>query len=88
MAGLTGARGAGLLARRVEDAADLGNAMREVLAHDGPALIDVVCARQELAMPPRIEAEQVKGFSLWAIKAVIDGRGAQIIDLALTNLFR
>jgi pyruvate dehydrogenase (quinone) len=36
----------------------------------------------------RIEGEQVEGFTLWAIKAVLDGRSAQLIDLARTNLFR
>jgi len=82
------ATGAGLFARRVEDPAELAGAMREVFAHPGPALLDVVSASQELAMPPTIGAEQVKGFSLWLAKAVIDGRGRELVDLARTNLFR
>ncbi len=80
------ARGAGIFARRVEDPAELEGAMREWLAHDGPALLDVVSARQELAMPPKIGVEQAAGFGMWLMKAVIDGRGRQIIDLARTNL--
>jgi pyruvate dehydrogenase (quinone) len=80
------ARGAGIFARRVEDPAELEGAMREWLAHDGPALLDVVSARQELAMPPKIGVEQAGGFGMWLMKAVIDGRGRQIIDLARTNL--
>ncbi len=80
------ARGAGIFARRVEDPAELEGAMREWLAHDGPALLDVVSARQELAMPPKIGVEQVAGFGLWPMKAVIDSRGREIIDLARTNL--
>ena len=82
------ARGAGIFARRVEDPAELQGAMREWLAHDGPALLDVVSARQELALPPKIGIEQAAGFGLWLAKAVIDGRGREIIDLARTNLFR
>ena len=81
------ARGAGISAKRVEDPAELADAMREWLAHDGPALLDVVSARQELAMPPKIGLEQAAGFGLWLAKAVIDGRGRQIVDLARTNLF-
>ena len=81
------ARGAGISARRVEDPAELADAMREWLAHDGPALLDVVSARQELAMPPKIGVEQAAGFGLWVAKAVIDGRGRQLVDLARTNLF-
>jgi pyruvate dehydrogenase (quinone) len=82
------AEGAGLFARRVEDPADLADAMRAVLAHPGPALLDVVTARQELAMPPHVGAEQAMGFGLWLAKAVINGRGTEIVDLARTNLTR
>ena len=82
------ARAAGLFAQRVEDPADLADAVRAALAHDGPALLDVVTARQELSMPPKIGAKQAAGFSLWVAKAVLDGRGAEVIDLARTNLLR
>jgi pyruvate dehydrogenase (quinone) len=82
------ARAAGLFAQRVEDPADLADAVRGVLAHDGPALLDVVTARQELAMPPKLGAKQAAGFSLWVAKAVLDGRGTEVVDLARTNLFR
>ena len=80
------ARGAGIFARRVEDPAELVGAMQEWLTYDGPALLDVVSARQELAMPPKVGVEQAAGFGLWLIKAVIDGRGREIVDLARTNL--
>jgi pyruvate dehydrogenase (quinone) len=76
----------GIYARRVEDPGDLPGAIEDVLAHDGPALIDVVTAAQELSMPPTINAEQVKGFSLWALRAVMSGRGDEVVDLAKTNL--
>ncbi len=82
------ARGAGLFARRVEDPAELEGAMRDAFAHPGPALLDVVSARQELSMPPKIGIEQAAGFGLWVAKAVIDGRGSEVIDLARTNLLR
>ena len=82
------AAGAGLFSRRVEDPGDLDGAMHEVLAHPGPALLDVVTARQELSMPPHVGVEQAKGFGLWLAKAVINGRGSEIVDLARTNLFR
>jgi pyruvate dehydrogenase (quinone) len=82
------ARAMGVHAIRVEDPADLEGAIKDVLAHDGPALLDVVIAPQELAMPPAIEAAQVKGFSLWALQAVMNGRGDELIDLARTNLLR
>jgi pyruvate dehydrogenase (quinone) len=76
----------GVFARRVEDPGELPDAMREILGHDGPALLDVVTAKQELSMPPTITAEQVKGFSLWLLRAVMNSRGDEVVDLAKTNL--
>jgi pyruvate dehydrogenase (quinone) len=80
------ARAMGIHAVRVEDPGDLPKAIRDVLAHDGPAVLDVVTATQELSMPPAITAEQVKGFSLWVLRAVMSGRGDEVLDLAKTNL--
>jgi len=58
------------------------------LQHDGPALVEVLVHRQELAMPPTITFEQMTGFSLFMLKAVLSGRGDEIVDLAKVNLFR
>jgi pyruvate dehydrogenase (quinone) len=80
------ARAMGIHAVRVEDPGELPGAVRDVLAHDGPAVLDAVTATQELSMPPTIGAEQVKGFSLWVLRAVMSGRGDTVVDLAKTNL--
>jgi pyruvate dehydrogenase (quinone) len=79
------AQALGIFARRVERSEDLPDAVAEVLAHDGPALLDVVTERQELSMPPAITAEQVKGFALYAIRTVMSGRGDELLDLAKAN---
>ena len=82
------ARAIGIHGVRVEDPGELPDAVRGALAHDGPALLDVVVNRQELAMPPTITLEQAKGFTLFMAKAVISGRGDEVLDLARTNLWR
>ncbi|MFD2175867.1 ubiquinone-dependent pyruvate dehydrogenase [Rhodobacter lacus] len=82
------ARALGIHAQRVEASEDLEGALRAAFAHDGPALVDVVSARQELSVPPAIKAEQVKGFSLYMLRALINGRGDEVVELARTNLFR
>lgn len=79
------AKALGIFARRVERSEDLPDAVAEVLAHDGPALLDVVTERQELSMPPAVTAEQVKGFALYAIRTVMSGRGDELLDLARAN---
>ena len=80
------ARAMGIHAVRVEDPGDLQKAIGDVLAYDGPAVLDVVTATQELSMPPTITVEQIKGFSLWVLRAVMNGRGDEVLDLAKTNL--
>jgi pyruvate dehydrogenase (quinone) len=60
----------------------------QALEHNGPALVDVVVNPQELLIPPTINLEQIRGFTLYMIKAVLNGRGDEIVDLAKTNLFR
>lgn len=79
------ARAMGIEAVRVTEAAELEDAVRSVLSHDGPALIDVRVDENELSMPPTISAEEVRGMSLYAIRAVMSGRGDELIDLARTN---
>ncbi|WP_380156927.1 ubiquinone-dependent pyruvate dehydrogenase [Kineococcus sp. R86509] len=80
------ARAIGLHAQRVEKADDLAGALEAAFAHDGPALVDVVTERQELSMPPSVTAEQAKGFTLYAIRTVLSGRGDELFDLAKANL--
>ncbi|NWF09527.1 ubiquinone-dependent pyruvate dehydrogenase [Pseudomonas salomonii] len=78
----------GILGIRVEQSEDLEPALRRALAHDGPVLVDVVTATQELVMPPTIKLEQAKGFSLYMLKAVMSGRGDEVLELARTNWLR
>ena len=76
----------GIKGYRVEDSGDLESTLREAFAHDGPALVDVVTDRQELTIPPAISAEQIKGFTLYALRTVMSGRGDELLDLSRSNL--
>ena len=79
---------AGVLGLRAETSDQVRPMIEQALRHDGPALVEAIVSRQELSMPPTITIDQIKGFSLFMIKAVLDGRGNEIIDLAKTNLVR
>lgn len=82
------AEAAGILGFRAERPEQVKPMLNQAIEHDGPALVDVVVNRQELLIPPSINLEQIRGFTLYMIKAVLSGRGDEIVDLAKTNLFR
>jgi len=82
------AEAVGIRGIRIEDPARVDGAIAEALAHDGPVLIDAVVNRTELAMPPSITAQMAEGFSLFMVKAIMSGRGEEVIDLARSNLWR
>jgi pyruvate dehydrogenase (quinone) len=82
------AEAAGILGLRAETADQVRPMIEQALSYNGPALIEAIVSRQELSMPPTISVDQIKGFSLFMIKAVLDGRGSEIVDLAKVNLLR
>lgn len=81
------AEAVGIKGIRLEDAGDVESGIRAALAHDGPVVVDAVVARTELPMPPSINVEMTKGFTLYMLKAVFNGKLDQIVDLAQTNLW-
>jgi pyruvate dehydrogenase (quinone) len=80
------ARAAGLAGVTVTAADELEGALKEAFEHDGPALVDVHTARQELTLPPKLSYGQIKGFTLYATRTVLSGGGEELVELAKTNL--
>ncbi|MGX5877106.1 thiamine pyrophosphate-dependent enzyme, partial [Burkholderia gladioli] len=81
------ARGAGIDGIRVERSDELEAALKEAFSRPHPVLVDVRIARQEIALPPKIEWAQAKGFSLYMLKAVLNAKGNEVVELA-TTMFR
>jgi pyruvate dehydrogenase (quinone) len=78
----------GIKGVRIEGPADVESKLAEAMAHPGPVLIDAVVNRMELAMPPKVTAEMAKGFTLYMLKAVLNGRADEVVELARSNLLR
>jgi len=49
-----------------------------VFTLNGPVVLDVVVNHQELAVPPKTNFELAHGFTMWMLKAVLNGRGKKI----------
>ena len=82
------AEAVGIRGIRLEDPAEVEDGIATALAHDGPVLIDAVVNRTELAMPPSITLDIARGLSLYKAKAIVSGRGDEVIELARSNLWR
>jgi pyruvate dehydrogenase (quinone) len=78
----------GIKGVRITDPAEVEGKLSEALAHPGPVLVDALVNRMELAMPPKVTAEMAKGFTLYMVKAVLNGRSDEIVELARSNLWR
>ena len=82
------AEASGLLGLRVDKPAQLKEALEKAFAHDGPALVEVVVKRQEISVPPSVTVAQAKGFSLYMLRAVLNGRADEVLDLMNASTVR
>jgi pyruvate dehydrogenase (quinone) len=82
------AQAVGIKGVRITHPEEVEAKLAEAFAHPGPVIIDAVVERMELAMPPKVSAGMAKGFMLYMMKAVMNGRGDEVLELADTNLRR
>jgi pyruvate dehydrogenase (quinone) len=80
------ARALGIHAVRVERPGEITGELRSALAHDGPALLDLVTDPLALSVPPEITGSQVRGFALAASRMILGGGTAQAVQMARSNL--
>ena len=78
----------GIMGIRVENSEDVPAAIEKALTHDGPVLIDVLTNPTELAMPPKINIEQAKGFGIYMIKQTLLGDGPEVWDTLSSNFLK
>ncbi|WP_320034750.1 ubiquinone-dependent pyruvate dehydrogenase [Halarcobacter sp.] len=82
------AKAVGIKGFRVEEPEDLEDTVKEFLEYDGAALLDVTTAKQELTMPPKITFDAAKGFGIYMLRAIINGKGDELVEVAKENLIR
>lgn len=78
----------GIYGQRVEDPAQIRSALQSAMAHDGPALVDLITDPMALSLPPTITGSQVFGFALGMSKLVMNGGVGEAVQLARTNIHK
>lgn len=66
--------------------AGVKSVLEEAFAHDGPAVINIFTDPDALAMPPKVEFDQIKGFAKSMGKLMLNGQTADAINTAKSNL--
>jgi pyruvate dehydrogenase (quinone) len=64
---------------------DLKATLTSALAHNGPVLVNVMTDPNALAMPPKIEFEQVKGMAVSMTKLILNGHMSEVLDTVKAN---
>jgi pyruvate dehydrogenase (quinone) len=76
----------GMMGVRIENPADLTSGIKKALAHNGPALIDVVTDPNALSIPSHADKSQAVGFALAIGKMVLAGNLDEVMDTIKGNI--
>jgi pyruvate dehydrogenase (quinone) len=80
------AEAVGIRGFRIEDAKDLKSTLAKAVRHPGAALIDVVTNPNALALPPKIDANELAGYGLYVAKQTLHGRLFQSVEELKGNI--
>jgi len=69
----------------VHDPGQVKQALQDAFAFDGPVLVNVLTDPNALAMPPKVEFDQVKGFALSMSKLMLSGRMDDVLETVKSN---
>jgi len=79
------AQAIGLWGKTVRSASELPTAVQDWLAQPGPALLNVVVNPLELVKPPYFDVKPALGMALYSVRAVLNGRGADVLEMVREN---
>ncbi|MBB3058889.1 thiamine pyrophosphate-dependent enzyme [Mucilaginibacter gotjawali] len=79
------AQAMGMKGITASDPDDVKQALKEAFMYKGPALVNIMTDPNALAMPPKVEFEQVKGMTLSMAKMMLNGRMDEVLDTVKSN---
>ena len=75
----------GMYGATVNDPADVRLALEKAFQLDGPALITIHTDPNALAMPPKMNFAQMKGFAFYMGKMMLNGRADEVLKIINSN---
>jgi pyruvate dehydrogenase (quinone) len=69
----------------ISDPADVRPELEKAFLYEGPILVNILTDPNALAMPPKLEFDQVKGFSLYMGKMMLAGRMDEVFKIIKSN---
>ena len=69
----------------INNPADVRSALEKTFLQDGPALITIQTDPNALAMPPKMEFDQMKGFAFYMGKMMLSGRVDEVFKIIKSN---
>lgn len=80
------AKAMGMESFSVDDPEKVEETLKAAFAAEGPVLVSIKTDPNALAMPPKIEFAQMKGFAVAMAKLILSGRGEEVIQTAKSNI--
>jgi len=75
----------GMFGVTINNPVEVETTLQKVLQKDGPALITIQTDPNALAMPPKMEFDQMKGFAFYMGKMMISGRADEVCKIIKSN---
>ena len=75
----------GIYGVTVNDPADVRSALEKAFQLDGPALITIHTDPNALAMPPKMNFAQMKGFAFYMGNMMLNGRADEVLKIIKSN---
>jgi pyruvate dehydrogenase (quinone) len=60
-------------------------ALQTAINDEGPVLVNIMTNPSALAMPPKVEWDQVKGYALSMTKLMLGGRMDEVLEMVKSN---
>lgn len=76
----------GMASFTVHNPEEVETTIAQALAVDGPALVHVFTNPNSLAMPPKVDFEQIKGYAESMGKLMLSGKTNEVFDIIKSNI--